>query len=226
MKNIVLSLFTFLLMLPLIAQTEGSFTVNINEGRFQNKKVDASSIDFAFKGDKFLITPKMSKGQNVSSPGILFDMKKKQMVVMMNNDGKKSAMILDMPDLENQDMMKGQTYDPADYKITTTKEKKIIEGYEAVKVKVEGKDFSSDVWVTKDVNFDFNEITKLFGSGMSGSPAMFDLKSFGIGGFPLMVIVKDKNGKEEMVMTISNIQKKVNDKMFSLEGYETNNMGK
>ncbi|MBL0342395.1 MAG: DUF4412 domain-containing protein [Bacteroidetes bacterium] len=183
------------------------------------KQKDPIIMKVMSKGTKVVIQPQFSAEQGKMS--IIVDQSTKKQYMLMDGNGQKMAMKMDMTDF---DKATDQAKDP---KITITKETKVIDSYKCTKVITETDENICDMWLTQDVGLSYSDLYKMVAPGKgpqgggAGIPALKNVK-----GFPIQMIVKDKKKDETVTVNIRNISKaKVDEKVFSLEGYQVMDMG-
>ncbi|HMT27660.1 MAG TPA: DUF4412 domain-containing protein, partial [Bacteroidia bacterium] len=152
---------------------------------------------------------------------IIVDHAAKKQYMLMDGNGQKMAMVMEMTDIEKAIE---QAKDP---KITVTKETKVIDTYKCTKVISETEENTSDMWLTQDLGLNYSDLYKMVTTNKSpaggnyGMPAMKNIK-----GFPIQMIITDKKKGETTTINIRKISKaKVDDKVFSMEGYQMMDMG-
>lgn len=176
-------------------------------------------IKVSVSGSKIAMQP-----QNMGTPGsmtILIDNAKGKQYMLMNANGQKMAMAVNMNSVEKA------AEAAKDPKVTITKETKTVDGHKCTKVITETEEQKADLWITEDVGMQYSEFSKMFNSakGPQGSIAkMPELKN--VKGFPIEIISTDKKKGETVTMKIKNISKaKVDQKLFSMEGYQMMDAG-
>ncbi len=195
-KNILSSIFSFILSICLFAQTnEGTFTMVM---KYATRSENNMSADYFLKNDKLLEQMNM-QGTKIT---VIVDSKEKSLYTIMGEE--KTAFRTSFPN----DSMTQKKYSKPVY--TETEEKKVIEGYHCHKIMVWSAEGTSEIWVTNEVDLDINMM------------AMAKSVSFTMPtgwGFPIQVNLID-NG-EKVTITYKNIKKqKVDPKMFDLTRYE------
>jgi len=143
---------------------------------------------------------------------MIYDMDNKAIFVLTSNSGQKMAMatsIDDVNDLSGEDEQ-GSTAEAPEY--TKTGRTKKILGYKCSEYIVEDEDYTSEVWVTDELDFD---------------PGHKQMKNAGIPvtdrgpfeGNMIMEMHSYEEGIKQMSMFVRDIDKKSN-KSFTLEGYK------
>jgi hypothetical protein len=159
MKSVWISFFTIcaiLITAPLSAQKfEGKISIMSNDD-------EVPSLSFTVKGKYVLMEPEGKGNQEL----ILLDRNAEEAYFLSEMKGMKIAsksnlkgdMVVfgGLPQEQLADA-KGDLM-----KFTVTKEKKVIRGYECIKVKGESSKEEGEAWVTKEVDFRFADITDLF----------------------------------------------------------------
>lgn len=163
---------------------------------------------------------------------MIFDMKSKNIVTLMNTGGQKMATSTSLDQGQYQKMMEDNENSNADKegKMPTFKKTgntKTISGYSCDEYKVEHSEIEngSEVtyWITDEADFDW--VKSL--SNMSGMNKQMPDMSFGAGypedGSIIQMVVTEKNG-EYTLMTITDIEQD-KDITISTKGYTFMNMG-
>jgi len=162
----------------------------------------------------------MSQQQN--SMKILIDNATDKKYILMDNNGEKIATMVNPFEVEKA------MESAKEPKITATKETRTIDGYQCTKVIAETDEVTSDLWLTQEAGFTYNELYKIFNStkGTPGAraslPALKDVK-----GFPIEIVSKQKSKEGSVTVRIKDISRaKVDPQYFSLDGYKVVNMMK
>lgn len=213
-KTALLTLIALLFIFPSVAQ-DLSFTMEM----ISTKQKDPIIMKVASKGNKIALTPQVTGTQGQMK--IIVDHGAKKQYMLMDANGQKMAMAMDLTDIEKAIE---QSKDP---KVTITKETKVIDGYKCTKVITETDETISEMWLTEDLGLNYGDLYKMVSSNKSpqgsnyGIPVMKNVK-----GFPVQMVITDKKKNEPMTVNIKNISKaKVEDKAFSMEGYQMMDMG-
>ena len=138
------------------------------------------------------------------------DAKEKAMFMVTDAGGEKIAIKMKFPD-EKQVNVK-----PV---IVETNEKKVIDGYNCHKISVKVDGAESEIWVTNDVDMNFDDISSAMSNGMKGSNIPSGYK-----GFPILITATVKEGAK-MTISFKNIKSTpVDPKLFDLSGYKITEM--
>jgi hypothetical protein len=112
--------------------------------------------------------------------------------------------------------------------IRKTKEVKNIEGYACSKFIAESKDYTADMWITKQINFDLVHLYKLLAHcGMLSNHVKKGewYKSKNFKGMVMKVTSTKKSTGENYTMEIKNIiPGKLNETFFDLKGFRISNI--
>lgn len=199
----------------LLAAQDLSFNLSV----LTAKNPEPILMKVSISGSKMAMEP-----QNMGTPGsmtILVDQATGKQYMLMNSNGQKMAMAVNMNSMEKA---AAAVKDP---KVTVTKETKTIEGYKCTKVITETDDQKADLWMTQDVGMQYADFYKMMNSakGPQGSVAKVpDLKN--VKGFPIEIVSTDKKKAETVTLKIKNISKaKIDQKLFSMEGYQVMDAG-
>ncbi len=183
------------------------------------KQKEPVTMKVMSKGTKVAIYPQFSEAQGKMS--IIVDQATKKQYMLMDMNGQKMAMAMDMTSMEKANE---QAKDP---KITITNESKVIDTYKCTKVITETDENICDMWLTQDIGLSYTDLYKMLAMGKTpqgGSPGIPALKN--VKGFPVQLVVKDKKKEETTTINFRNISKaKIDDKVFSMEGYQMMDMG-
>ncbi|MDQ3052117.1 MAG: DUF4412 domain-containing protein [Bacteroidota bacterium] len=163
--------------------------------------------------------------ENMGTPGamtILVDNSAGKQYVLMNANGQKMAMAVNLNDVQKStDIAK-------EPKVTLTKETRVIDGYKCTRVITETDDQKTDLWITQDVGMQYADFYKMFNASKGPQGAMMKIPELkNVKGFPVEIVSTDKKKGETLTLKIQNISKaKVDQKLFSLEGYTLMDAGK
>ena len=197
----------------------GAQDLSFNLSVLTAKNPEPILMKVSISGSKMAMEP-----QNMGTPGsmtILVDQATGKQYMLMNSNGQKMAMAVNMNSIEKA---AAAAKDP---KVTITKETKTIDGYKCTKVITETDEQKADLWMTQDVGMQYAEFYKMINSakGPQGSVAKVpDLKN--VKGFPIEIVSTDKKKAETVTLKIKNISKaKIDQKVFSMEGYQVMDAG-
>ena len=227
MKKALILIYLISLTLPLFSQKEGSFAVNISKP-YALDSVRIQSIKFVYKNDKIALVP---VDQNFERPleRIIFDNANNTMAILMIEDGKKMALLVNIPAIDNKWMEENNREGNPDVRIKSTSEIREINGKTAVKVEVQAKKMTTEIWVTNELDFDFIEIIKLLATDLTGrgnESKNLNVSTYGVGGFPLQLTVMDQEKKVQLEMTVTDISDKADASVFEMKGYKVEDMRK
>ncbi len=183
------------------------------------KQKEPVTMKIVSKGTKIAMTPQVTGTQGQMK--IIVDHAAKKQYMLMDGNGQKMAMVMEMTDIEKAIE---QSKDP---KITITKETKVIDGYKCTKVITETDESVSEMWLTEDLGLNYGDLYKMVSSNKSPQGSNYNIPAMkNVKGFPVQMVMTDKKKNETVTVNIKNISKaKVDDKVFSLEGYQMMDMG-
>ena len=170
-------------------------------------------------------------GMDVNASGaesfIIYDMETYQMVTLIDNDGQKMGMAiqLDSKDFEDDD---DATADNTKYSFVKTGKSKVITGYNCEEYKMESSDsndeYDQTYWMTTDI--DANWMSS-FANAMSSNKNMakkVEVPKDYPKGSMIQVISESRKNKEKTITTVKEYKK--NDRVtISTKGYQLMNVG-
>jgi hypothetical protein len=213
MKHFVLSL-----LLAPAALTAASFEGKINM-KMTSGKGQPQEIVYNVKGDKIRME---MPGQKGGMGGMIMDMGKREMVMIM--DEQRMYMTMAMPDAAIEAAKKKE----GEVKLEKTNETEKILGHTATKYIVTSDGTTSDLWLAEGLGtfMSFNQGNPM-ARGRGPAPQGWERALAGKELFPLRVVGKDKGGKESFRMETTAIDKtSLPDSMFSPPaGYQKFDMG-
>jgi hypothetical protein len=149
--------------------------------------------------------------------GMIMDFERKEIIILMENDGEKMFMRRSMA----QTMEEAAGKDHAERAPVATGRTEMIAGYKAAEYAyTDDKGEVTDLWLAKGLGtFMFPAAQGPMGGRGAASPGWEKLARDG-GFFPLRVVGHDTKGNEKMRMEVTKIdQTPVPDSLFSTEGY-------
>ena len=220
MKKVILLGLGVLLNLSLVhasGKFEGSFTIHSEPAKSANSHEKPEDISVSIKGTKIALVPPARDKMN--KVRMIVDMTASTTTILMENNGKKHGMVRPA----NEASLRANSHDNS--KVTETKEKKVIDGYQCHKVIIESDKFKSEAWITNDAGISMEDLSMVLTAtrGPMGDPSGLGGKS--IMGCPIEVTTTDKTKKTESTMHIKDIKKgPVDASVFSTDGYEMSQM--
>lgn len=216
------SYFRFLLASALLvpaalvaASFEGKVSFRMTSGK--EKPMD---ITYNIKGDKMRV--EMPSTQRGGSGGMIMDLSKKEMIMLM--DEQKMYMSMTIPESALQSAQK----EADEVKLEKTGETDKILGYTATKYISTYKDTQTDMWLTESLGrfMGFNNSNPMGGRRGASAPS-WERALAGKDLFPLRVVGKDKAGKENFRMEATTVEKQnLPDSLFvPPAGYQKFDMG-
>ncbi|GAB6281731.1 MAG: hypothetical protein STSR0008_04720 [Ignavibacterium sp.] len=204
MKNLIRSFSIFLLFITI--SITNNFAQKQFEGKVNMKYSDNKGIkfmDYLIKENKLRLEWKDNKGNVESS--MITDIKAMKMFILMQKN--KSYIEHQIKSTKEDD---DEIMEKTNKNIQLTNERKIINGFNCQKVILKGEE-NSEMWITKDIKvFAVNK-------GENSSANMPDWYSelVNAGCFAILVINKDKKGKEENRLEVTSVERKaLDDDMF------------
>lgn len=226
MKNSLWSVVRLLPVLVCVAVSAVAVrAADVFEGRVQmtfveSKRGQTTQMTYAMKDGKIRMEmPTDGKGKGMMPGGaMIMDPAKKEIYVLMDSPemGGKIYMKQGIKDDAGKAAKKGE----AEPTLTASGKTEKILGYVATEfISTTSNGETSSIWLAKGLG------SFLFASPDAGgkggkSPAWANLLKDGVG-FPLRVVVNDKQGKESSRMEVTNIEKAtLPASLFSLDGYQ------
>jgi hypothetical protein len=154
--------------------------------------------------------------------GIIFNSEKNVMLMIMDEQ----KMYMEMPmDMVNKQMEMEENKTGSENKFKATGETKEIIGYACEKWLYEDDKNIAEVWMTKDIG-QFKFFEGGFGKNKKSGSWESSIEKSGL--FPVLVINRDKSGKELNKLEVTSIDKKeLNDNLFTVPaGYKKFDMPK
>jgi hypothetical protein len=139
-----------------------------------------------------------------------------EVITLMNEGGKKIAIKMGIPNIQADTDLTAT----ANAKVTETGEKKDIEGYPCRKYLIETDKGSSEVWITNKIKGNMYDVLR----GKGERKISWGKEIEAVKGFPLEITTTANDGTVSVVK-IQNVRPgKVDESMFSTEGYEIKDM--
>lgn len=146
----------------------------------------------------------------------IFNSTDNTVIALMNEGGKKVAMKMGIPQLEDLDAKSAES----SYSVEETNEKRDIDGYPCRKYIITTEQGTSEVWVTNKIKGNLYDV---IASGVRGRKGKWYNNARDVKGFPLEI--RTVSDEEETVVKFRNIKPgKVDPSVFSTEGYEVQDM--
>lgn len=192
---------------------EGRVEMTVTSGK---KKKETLPIKYAMKGDKIRMDAQGEKGEN-GFGGMIFDLGKKEIIILMDHDGEKMFMRQPIKDQMEKGSNKAKD-GPAP--VATGKTEEIL-GYQATEYKVENQDKTTTyIWLAKGLGTYFGGSGGGFGGKGAPSPAWEKIAREG-NQFPMRVVTVDAKDRERDRMEVTKVDKgSVPDSVFSTDGYK------
>lgn len=200
---------------------EGRVHMDITSG----KKKEVMGMDYAMKDKKVRVDPQISeqksKGKN-GGMGVIMNMEAREMIILMDMDGKKMFMRRPIPQPTAEENGKvsagGHKMSPPE----ATGRTEMIAGYKATEYRMVGeKGEVIFIWLAKGLG-PFMSYSGGNPMGGRGAPPP-GWESFARDGnaFPMRVVTMAKDGAESMRMEVTKVEKvSLPDSLFSTDGYE------
>jgi hypothetical protein len=158
-------------------------------------------VDYFSKGAMLRMEPEQAaKGRGGGV--VIQDNNSKKMIVLM--DAQKSYMEMPIRNASVEGDGRGGKKARAEQKakVTKTGKTETILGYSCEQYLVKSGQSEMEVWITKDLGPFFGMV------GPGGGTAVWEKEAKTQGGFPMRVIGKDKEGKEDYRMDVTKVEKK------------------
>lgn len=195
----------------------GSFRMEMHH--FQNgteEKNSPTTMRYWSKADMTLTKMELpdAKGKDMR---MMTDLKNKWQYAMVDDDkGKKTAI-----KTKKKKVVMDKSDEAGSAEVTVTKETKVIDGHTCTKVISKSKEGTWTGWVAQDMPAPFDDMLR---SVRSGDPSMTQ-RMAKVKGFPLEFEWVDADGKSTMHCYMKDVVTgKVDDAMFSLDGYTVTDM--
>jgi len=160
---------------------------------------------------------KSTEDMNMENNEIIFDTKNNMMYIIMPSQ--KMYMEMDLKNIPNEKT--SSAVKKTKFDVKKTGEKKKILGYDCEKFIITTEEGIIETWITKDINFIFQNMDKMFQSGQS-----FDFEKYSKDlGYPMTMkfVGKDKTTVE--LETIEITKKKLDKSLFLIpKGYQKFNL--
>lgn len=209
-KFALMVLAAVLIVMPLISSKtkfEGKIVMQATGSGAWGHGGGTSTLNYYVKGDKVRIDMHSAR----ADASIIIDKPDEKMYMVMN--AMKSYMEFPMKDMRNSG-----TESKNNEKIKKTGEMKKINGYNSEKWIITDDNGTSEVWMTKELGS-----FTAFSSPMGKQPkSSWQNEIKGSDEFPMLVIQKDKSGKETSRMEIRSVEKQnLDDSFFAVPaGYK------
>lgn len=197
----------------------GTFRMEMHS--FKNGKEEKDSpanVRMSMTDDRIAMIPMTSEGNE--EVRIFFDLKNKHSYTLMTDkNGQRSGIKMKMMKFSSEPGSAEKS--DSDAKMVRTSESKVIEGLTCQKYTYTSKEGSGEAWIAEELNFD---LMKVFAQ-MSGSTPNKDWQKVPYSGLMMENTYTSADGKENVKMYIKDLQVgKVNEAMFSTEGYQVQDM--
>ncbi len=197
----------------------GTFRMEMHS--FKNGKEEKDSpanVRMSLTSDRIAMIPMTKEGNE--EVRIFFDLKNKHSYTLMTDkNGQRSGMKMKMMKFSSEPGSAEKS--DTDAKMVRTGESKVIEGLTCQKYTYTSKEGSGVAWIAEELNFD---LMKVFAQ-MSGSTPNKDWQKVPYSGLMMENLYTSADGKERVEMRIKDLQVgKVDESMFSTEGYQVQDM--
>lgn len=217
MKKLILSAaFVMAAFTYVSAQFEGGYTMTLSGDKMKEP------IDMVINVKGNLSTLEMPQMKSNGWVKSITNKTDQTMIMLMDNKGNKTAMKQKVKD--PVEMINKNSKEEA--KVTKTGETKTIEGYKCEKWIVETSEAKSEMWVTNELGITMVDMLGF----MSGRNAAAYAKNFPKGiekmeGISLETnVTQTKNGEKSKIVIHDIKKQKVDDAIFSTEGYQMMDM--
>jgi hypothetical protein len=215
MKTFLRVILASLLLVPAVlsaASFEGKVSFTMTSGKNKSQE-----INYSIKGDKVRIGMPEAKGMG----GMIMDTTKKEMTMIM--DEQKAYMVMALPQTAVDAMAKNAE----DVKLEKTDETEKILGYTATKYIVTSKEGTTDLWLAEGLGTFMGFNNNPMGGKRAAPPQAWERVIAGKELFPMRVVGKERNGKDNFRMEVTAIDKtSLPDSLFNPPaGYQKFDMG-
>jgi len=198
-----------------------SFEGRIHMDVTSSKKKEKMSLEYAMKDGKMRMDPQMGENQGRGgSVGIILDMQAKEMIMLMDMNGRKMFMRRPMPQPSAEQTAKVREGHPMSAPVATGRTE-MIAGYKATEYRTTTeKGEIVELWLAQGLGpyMSFSGGNPMM--GRSAPPAGWE--SFARDGnfFPMRMVMRDASGVEQTRMEVTSVDKTpLPDSLFSTDGY-------
>jgi hypothetical protein len=211
----------FVLVSLTAASAAESFEGRIHMDMTGGNKKEKMSIEYAMKDGKMRMDPQMGERHDRSgSMGMIVDMQAREMIILMDNDGKKMFMRRPIPQPTAEQTAKVREGHPMSAPVATGRTE-MIAGYKATEYRTTNeKGEIIELWLAKGLGpfMSFSGGNPMMGRG-TPPPGWENFARAG-NAFPMRVVTHDADGTEKMRMEVTSVDKTpLPDSLFSTDGY-------
>ena len=211
----------FALVTLTLASAAESFEGRIHMDVTSGKKKEKMGLEYAMKDGKMRMDPQMGENQGRGgSVGIILDMQAKEMIMLMDMNGRKMYMRRPIPQPSAEQTAKvreGHSMSAPE----ATGRTEMIAGYKATEYRTTTeKGEIVELWLTKGLGpfMSFSGGNPMMGRG-AAPPGWENFARDG-NFFPMRMVTRDADGTEKMRMEVTSVDKTpLPDSLFSTEGY-------
>ena len=215
-RGLLLAAFAFASLTASASTFEGRVHMEISGA----KKKDKMGMDYVMKDGKVRIEPKMPEREGGGgSMGMIMDMEAREMIILMDMNGRKMFMRRPIPQPTAEQTTKAREGHPMSAPVASGRTE-MIAGYKATEYRTTTeKGEVVELWLAKG----FGPFMSMAGGnpmGRSSPPPGWE--NFVRDGnlFPMRMVSHDPDGTEKMRMEVTSVDKSpVSDSAFSTEGY-------
>lgn len=210
----------FALVTLTVVSAAESFEGRIHMDITSSKKKEKMGLEYAMKDGKMRMDPQMEEQRGRGSVGIILDMQAKEMIMLMDMNGRKMFMRRPIPQPSAEQTAKVREGHPMSAPEATGRTE-MIAGYKATEYRTTTeKGEIVELWLTKGLGpfMSFSGGNPMM--GRSAPPAGWE--SFARDGnfFPMRMVTRDADGTEKMRMEVTSVDKTpLPDSLFSTDGY-------
>jgi len=201
----------------------GSFTMRVEE--YKNDKLQRDYPQTTvFHVDKYKVGMENSGEENVT---ILFDRQYRRITTKsVDDDGTKRAITIGMPSISVQ--VNDEELSEGDYTVRNTGRTKTIAGYRCEQYKMESDEVVTYAWVSNEVGLNYQQFFNWIQIKDQQQGGYVSYSEFyPVEGSILESTTTEKKGNTKSIMVVEKIDKgRVDPSVFSLEGYEHQDMSK
>jgi hypothetical protein len=213
----------FALLTSLTVSAADTFEGRVHMEITSSKKKDVMGLDYSMKEGKLRLDPQIAQNAGHGMGGIIFDMQAKEMIILMDMNGRKMFMRRAIPQPTTTDSghvsAAGHTMSPP----VATGRTETIAGYPATEYKMTGeKGEVVELWLAKGLGpfMSFGGGNPMMGGRGGTPPAGWENFARDGNAFPMRVVTHSADGAETMRMEVKSVEKtSLPDSLFSTDGY-------
>lgn len=219
-----LFLTAFALVTSIAVSAAESFEGRVHMDVTTTKKKEKMGLDYSMKDGKLRMDPQMPEhrgGAGMGGMGMIFDMQAREMIILMDMQGRKMFMRRPIPQPTAEETAKARENGHKMSPPEATGRTEMIAGYEAKEYRMTSeKGEVIEMWLAKGLGpyMSFAGGNPMGGRG--APPAGWESFAKDGNAFPMRVVTHGKDGGETMRMEVTSVEKtSLPDSLFSTDGY-------